>query len=239
MPRSDGSDVPTPVRLVLLGASGNSREILDTLLAINQAAGRIVYECVGVLDDALAGSGSRFRDIPVLGPLEAARGLSGVAFVNGIGSPASFRTRSALLGRAGVPLERFATIVHPTAVVAASARLGHGVVLLSHVSIGSNAGLEDDVMVLPNSVVSHDATIGRHTCVASGVCISGGVRVGLSCYLGANASLIGNIEIGEGALVGMGSTVLRSVPPGAVVAGTPARVLKSTPSEPLANRPPL
>jgi len=44
--------------------------------------------------------------------------------------------------------------------------------------------------------------------------------------IGANATILPGIEIGEGALVGAGSVVTRDVPPGAVVAGNPARVIR-------------
>jgi Hexapeptide repeat of succinyl-transferase len=44
--------------------------------------------------------------------------------------------------------------------------------------------------------------------------------------IGANATILPGVTIGEGALVDAGSVVARDVPPGAVVAGNPARVIK-------------
>jgi acetyltransferase-like isoleucine patch superfamily enzyme len=54
------------------------------------------------------------------------------------------------------------------------------------------------------------------------------VRRGAS--IGSGATILGNVEIGEGAIVGAGSVVTRSVPAGAIVAGNPARVLRSIPA---------
>ena len=51
------------------------------------------------------------------------------------------------------------------------------------------------------------------------------VRRGAS--IGSNATILCGLEIGERAVVGAGAVVTRSVPPGAVVAGNPARVIKS------------
>jgi UDP-2-acetamido-3-amino-2,3-dideoxy-glucuronate N-acetyltransferase len=51
------------------------------------------------------------------------------------------------------------------------------------------------------------------------------VRRGAS--IGSNATILCGLEIGERAFVGAGAVVTRSVPPGAVVAGNPARVIKS------------
>ena len=50
------------------------------------------------------------------------------------------------------------------------------------------------------------------------------VRRGAS--LGSNATIMCGVEVGERAVVGAGAVVTRSVPPGAVVAGNPARILK-------------
>ena len=55
------------------------------------------------------------------------------------------------------------------------------------------------------------------------------VRRGAS--LGTNATIMGGVEVGERAVVGAGSVVTRSVPPGAVVAGNPARIIKAEAGE--------
>jgi acetyltransferase-like isoleucine patch superfamily enzyme len=49
------------------------------------------------------------------------------------------------------------------------------------------------------------------------------VQVGRSVYIGAGACIRNGVVVREGALVGMNSTVIRDVPAGAVVAGSPAR----------------
>ena len=51
------------------------------------------------------------------------------------------------------------------------------------------------------------------------------VRRGAS--IGSNATILCGLEIGERAVVGAGAVVTKSVPPGAVVAGNPARIIKS------------
>ena len=47
--------------------------------------------------------------------------------------------------------------------------------------------------------------------------------------IGSGATILSNVTIGEDAMVGAGSVVTRDVPPGAIVAGNPARVLRSLP----------
>jgi sugar O-acyltransferase (sialic acid O-acetyltransferase NeuD family) len=215
-------------RVVILGTGGNSIDILDTLHDVNDTAGRSVYDCAGLLDDNEALWGTLRSGVKVLGPVEMAAELQDCHFVNGIGSPASFAKKPAIIATAGVAPERFVTLVHPTASVSRTATLGRGTVVFQHVTITTNARIGDHVIILPNSVVSHDDIVGDYTTIAGGVCISGGVHVGTCCYLGSRSSVIGGANIGDGALIGMGSVVLADVPAGTVVVGTPARFLRST-----------
>jgi len=52
------------------------------------------------------------------------------------------------------------------------------------------------------------------------------VRRGAS--IGSNATILGGVEIGERALVGAGAVVTRNVPPGATVAGNPAKIIRGS-----------
>jgi acetyltransferase-like isoleucine patch superfamily enzyme len=51
-------------------------------------------------------------------------------------------------------------------------------------------------------------------------------RVGRRASIGSNATILCGITIGENAMIGAGSVVTKDVPPGAVVAGNPAKVLR-------------
>ena len=56
-------------------------------------------------------------------------------------------------------------------------------------------------------------------------------RVKKHASIGSNATILGGVTIGEGALVGAGAVVTHDVPDRAVVAGVPARIKGSVPSE--------
>ena len=84
-------------------------------------------------------------------------------------------------------------------------------------------------------VVAKGTSIGRHCTLTQGVTIghggggtksaSGGVPVlGNRVYVGPGAAIIGPIEVGDDALIGVGAIVTRSVPPRGVAVGNPARV---------------
>ena len=102
-----------------------------------------------------------------------------------------------------------------------------GTAILQHVTISANARIGSHVVILPNTVVSHDCTVGDYTCITGGVCLSGNVDVEEFCYLGSNCTVIGGRRIHAKSLVGMGSVVLEDVQSNSVVVGNPARFLRA------------
>src|SRR5450631_4294251 len=110
------------------------------------------------------------------------------------------------------------------------AKVGNRCKISSHTFIGEGVTLEDEVFVGHNVTFTNDR-FPRAT--ANGVlqieadwpCIPTLVKHGAS--IGSGAVLLCGITVGENALVGAGSVVTRDVPPDAVVAGNPARVVKS------------
>lgn len=214
-------------KIIILGTGGNSIDILEMLGDINAAKGELVYDCAGLLDDDAKQWGSEILGVRVLGALETASEYADCDFVNGIAGINSFRKKRDIIARTRIPLERFATIVHPSASVSRSARLGHGGVLFAHVTVASNVVIGNHVMILPNSVLSHDDSVGDYSSIAGAAAISGKVRIGQSCYIGSNASIKEGLTIGDGALIGMGSVVLGDVAENCVVVGNPARVLRN------------
>ncbi len=215
-------------KIIILGTGGNCLDILDTLNDINEARRQREYECVGFLDDDPQTWNQQLNGVLVLGALDTARQYPDCYLVNGIGSVRNFWAKREIIARTCAPRERFETIIHPTASISRTARLGCGVVVFPHVTIASHAVIDDHVIILPSSVISHDDRIGDYTCITSGVCISGGVVIGQACYLGTNASINSNIQIEDHCLVGMGSVVLSNVAANSVVVGNPARFLRQT-----------
>ena len=215
-------------KLIILGTGGNCIDILDTVNDINENNGHTIYECIGFLDDAQENWGKVHYGIKVLGPLSSSSNYNECLFVNGIGSSFNFWKKKGIISKAQLPIERFATIVHPSASVSNMAKLGHGTVVLQNVTIASNVNIGNHVIILPNTVISHDDSIGDYTCITGGVCVSGGVTIGDSCYLGTNSAINSNITIGDFCLVGMGSVVIESIEENSVVIGNPAKILRKT-----------
>jgi acetyltransferase-like isoleucine patch superfamily enzyme len=110
------------------------------------------------------------------------------------------------------------------------AKIGHRCKISSHTFICEGVTIEEEVFIGHNVTFINDryprATAGGALQTeADWNCESTVVKRGAS--IGSGATLLCGVTVGENAIVGAGSVVTRDVPPGAVVAGNPARVLKS------------
>jgi len=107
--------------------------------------------------------------------------------------------------------ERFSVDIHPAAKIGTGIMLDHATGLV----VGETAIIGDNVSIL------HGVTLGgtgkedgdRHP------------KVGNNVLIGANASVLGNIKVGDCSRIASGSVVLSAVPRGKTVAGVPARVI--------------
>jgi UDP-2-acetamido-3-amino-2,3-dideoxy-glucuronate N-acetyltransferase len=98
--------------------------------------------------------------------------------------------------------------------------VGDRVTVKCGVQLWKGVQLEDDVFVGPNATFTNDPMPRSRQWLASYPQTI--VRAGAS--IGANATILPGLEIGQGAMVGAGAVVTRSVPPHAIVVGNPARI---------------
>jgi len=107
--------------------------------------------------------------------------------------------------------EVFSVDIHPAVSMGRRVFIDHG----TGIVIGETAMVGDDVSILQHVTLggTGKGRGDRHPKIRDGALLS------------ANATVLGNIEIGRGATVGAGSVVLKSVPPFATVVGVPARTL--------------
>lgn len=216
----------TKREIMILGTGGTSRDILDIIYDINKFYNKEIYQVSGFLEDDQPKWGKEINGIRVQGPLISANKYKNTFFVNGIGSPTSFLDKEKIITKSGICLDRFITLIHPSANISKSAQIGSGSVIFPNVVVGHNVKIGKHVVILPNTVISHDGFIGDYVCIAGCVYISGAVSVGSSCYIGANASIKESLSIGEGSLIGIGSVVLENIEKGRIMIGNPARLLR-------------
>jgi sugar O-acyltransferase (sialic acid O-acetyltransferase NeuD family) len=211
-------------RLVVVGAGGFGRETVEAIRALNAAGGR--WRLAGYLDDDPARHGTAIGGVPVLGGIAELDHLPDTSVVVCTGRPDNYISRPQIVEKLGLPPERYATIIHPSASVSVTSRVGPGSVLLAQTVLTAAVTVGSHVAIMPHVTLTHDNVIGDFATVASGVCLGGSVRVGRCAYIGAGALVREGRSVGSCALVGMGAIVTRDIPPGEVWAGVPARYVR-------------
>jgi sugar O-acyltransferase (sialic acid O-acetyltransferase NeuD family) len=206
--------------LLIIGAGGFARE---TAQAVRDAGD---IELLGHLDDNAALHGTEVDGVPVLGGRDLVHDLPQTRVVICVGNPRDYASRARLVRRLGLPTHRYATVVHPTASVSATSRVGPGSVLLAHCVLTAAVEVGAHVAVMPHAVLTHDDVVEDFATIASGVRLGGGARLERGAYVGSGALVREGTVVGAWSLIGMGSAVLGDVPPGEVWVGSPARRLR-------------
>jgi sugar O-acyltransferase (sialic acid O-acetyltransferase NeuD family) len=210
--------------LLLVGAGGFARETLELVRACNRSAP--TWDILGLLDDDPRLRGSEIKGVPVLGPCEAVHDHPDALVAVCVASPSGPMRRLSLVARLGLPPERYATLLHPAAVVPDSTDLGPGCVLHATTVLTADIRLGAHVAAMPAVVLTHDDVVGDGVTFGAGVRVAGGVTIERGAYLGSGALVRENVVVGEGAVLGMGAVATRSVPAGEVWTGVPARRLR-------------
>lgn len=103
------------------------------------------------------------------------------------------------------------------AIVERDVKIGDRAWIQSMVYIPNGTVIEEDVFIGPNAVITNDKYPPSRRLAP--------VVIRRGAVIGANATLVAGVEIGEGAVVAAGAVVTKNVPSGVVVAGVPARVV--------------
>jgi len=208
---------------VVIGAGGHAKTVIDAILLQGQ------YRPVASTDRELANKGNVVLGVPVIGGDDQLPALlvQGVKhFAMGVGSASDNTLRKRLFERAiGAGLTPI-VVAHPAALVAPSARLGRGSVVLAGGIINASANIGENVIVNTGTIVEHDCEVQDHVHLCPGVRLTGGVVVREGAFIGAGTVVKQRIRVAEWATIGMGSVVVKSVDAYSTVAGVPAKCVE-------------
>lgn len=202
-------------RVLVFGASGHGKVVADAAVAAG-------LDLAGFVDDDPGRRGSGLWGLPVLGweecaGLPAGPDRPGIAL--GIGDN---RARERVFARALSGGFEILTVVHPSAVVSARARLGAGTVVMALVAVNPDAEVGVGVILNTGCVVEHDCRIGDFAHLSPNCALGGGVEVGARSHLGLGAVVLPLVGVGADVRVGAGAAVTKDVSPGTTAVGVPA-----------------
>lgn len=203
--------------VIVIGAGGHAKVVVDLL----QCAGRTVLGLTDPDPDRVAGE---VLGVAILGSdaVLTDHRPEEVELANGIGSTEPPTKRQDLYDQLVARGYRFATLVHPSAIVARDADMGPGAQLMAGTIIQPGVRIGPNCIVNTGATIDHDCIIGAHVHIAPGVTLSGAVEVGDATHIGTGASIIQGVSIGAGCMVRAGAVITEDVMDGARVGRVPS-----------------
>jgi sugar O-acyltransferase (sialic acid O-acetyltransferase NeuD family) len=190
-------------RIAVFGAGGHGKVVADAIQC-NPA-----LDLVCVLDDKPQ-AGATILGWPVAGGREALlarRGdIDGVIIA--IGDNRARLEVAGWIASQGLILR---SVVHPAAVVAPSATIGAGALIMPGAVVNAEARIGANAIVNSGAVVEHDCEVEEAVHIAPGAVLCGGARIGAGALIGAGAVVLPGVRVGAWLLLKAGTVAARDV----------------------------
>lgn len=204
--------------LLIIGAGGCGREVLQWVKDINKV--QPVWKIKGFLDDNLKALDGLKSDYIIIDAVKNYIPKPNDVFTCSIGNS---RIRKEIVEHIKSKGGDFVSIIHPTAIIADTAELCRSEIIYPYSIISDNAKVGDGCIINMYSSIAHDSVLGEYCTISAHCDVTGGCNVFDNVFMGSGARTIPRINVGNGAFICAGSTVMSNIKPGVKVIGTPAR----------------
>lgn len=193
--------------LVLVGAGGHCKSVLDTVLR------KKMFDKIVIIDSKVV-PGTRILGCEVVGADDCLERLREEGFdnafitVGSIGVNPVREKLSKMIKDCGFssPL-----IIDPSAIVAETAVIGEGTFVGKNAVINSEVIIGRHCIINTCAIIEHESQVGDYSHISVGTIICGRVTIKESCMIGAGSTIIQCLNIGNSVVIGANSTVLTDV----------------------------
>lgn len=212
--------------MIVLGAKGFAKEVLEVLHQLNDLEHLVFYDDVNLdLPEILY---DRFGILKSISEAQDYFNTVDNRFTIGIGNPV---LRKKLYDKFTAIGGKFVSVISPSANVGHFGNsIGEGCNIMTGTVITNDVIINKGVLVNLNCTIGHDCEIGNFVEMSPGVHISGNCILGDYSVIGTNATVLPKIKIGKNVIVGAGSVVTKDLPDNCVAVGIPAKVIKELPA---------
>ena len=194
--------------MILFGASGHSKVVLDILISQG-------IEVNSILDDNPVVQ--EIFGVPVFKSADPDLNQKAVISIG------NNKTRQILSERYKF---NYICAIHPNATVSKFASIGKGTVVMANAAINPGAEIGKHCIINTAAVIEHECKIADFVHISPNASLAGNVTVEEGAHIGIGSSIIQGVTIGKWAIVGAGSVILKDVPDYATVVGNPGRIIK-------------
>lgn len=203
--------------IIIVGAGGFGREVY---LWTKNSFPDDQYKIKGFLDDNPKILNDYNMNIGIIGDLDGYKIEKQDRFIFAIGDIDEKKRLVTRLKKKGA---KFLTLIHPTAIVANTAKIGQGVIICPFCLVSDNVELYDFVMMNIYSSCGHDAKVGRYCILSPYATINGFGILEDEVFLGTHTTVIPYKKVGYKSKISANSVVMRDVPPKRMVFGVPGK----------------
>jgi len=118
---------------------------------------------------------------------------------------------------------KFISLIHPTALIVPTAKIGEGVVICPYCLVSDNVQLDDFVMMNTYASCGHDVQVGKYCILSPYVALNGFDKLENEVFIGTHATVIAYRKLGYRSKVNANSVVMRDVPLKQMVLGVPGK----------------
>lgn len=198
--------------MILYGASGHCKSVIDIAESINQ-------KILCIYDD------NPKTDTIFEIPVKKFLSVNTETDNNWVISIGNNNTRKILSSKLKVS---FGRLLHKSASISSRSSLGLGTVVMANTVINANVNIGEHCIINSGAVIEHDCVLNNFVHISPNSSLAGEVEVREGAHIGIGASVLQGIKIGKWAVIGAGAVVIRDVPDFAVVVGAPAKIIKYT-----------
>ena len=212
-------------KIVIIAAGGHAREIAAYLLDDATTTQRLV----GAFDDACTAP-AVWHGSNLLGKVaDLARFCAQegeVEFIIAVGKNEVRRSIALRIESMGLPNLKPWTVRHHTAWTGWGVGIGAGTLLAPNSIVTTNSQIGRHSILNVKASVSHDCKVGDYCNLNPNSTICGNVQLGDGCDIGAGATVIESRRIGAWSVIGAGAVVTEDLPEGVTAVGVPARIIR-------------
>lgn len=208
------------IEIVIIGGEGNGGVVASVIEEGNCMTNEEL-KVIGFLNDVEKGT---IGGYPVLGGIQDWEQLGDdVKFVWAIHTIARNLSIHRARTKAGIPEDRFITIIHKDTFVAPTAEIGVGAFIMRGCYVGPRARIGNHSMLMANVNFGHDSECGQCCHFSVGAIVSSYVKMGDYSDVTLGARVIEKVNVGNFAVVGACALATRDVGDGEIVVGIPAK----------------
>lgn len=207
-------------KLVIIGAGGLGREIIDTVKRINLQ--NPTYEILGFIDDNRELEGVKVNETVVLGNKEWLKAFSEIEEIYAVIAIANYTFKKEIVQFLGGSVQ-WENIIDPSALISNYAKIGMGNIIQPFSVVGPNTEIGNHVVINLRTNIGHDACIEDFVSIMSTCDITGGVQIKEAAYIATSVAIVPGVTIGTEAFICAGAVVLKDVEDRTKVIGYPAK----------------